>query len=99
MKSTSTNEWFFDEGCEKLPSAVILAFFTGTFLSRNDVHALQPYISLFNIMMPVRLCFENKKTLSYSFTKEKNNYSNRFEFGFFPPYFDGTLFVFILLRK
>ena len=98
MKSTSTNEWFFDEGCEKLPSAVILAFFTGTFLSRNDVHALQLYISLFNIMMPVRLRFENKKTLSYSFTKEKN-YSNRFEFGFFPPYFDGTLFVFILLRK
>ena len=40
--------------------------------------------------MPVRLCFEIKKILSLSYTKEKN-YSNRFEFRFSPPYFDGTL--------
>ena len=33
-------------------------------------------------MMSVRLCFENKKILSFSYTKEKN-YSNRFEFWFF----------------
>ena len=49
-------------------------------------------------MMPVRLCFENKNILSFSYTKEKN-YSNRFEFWFFPPYFDGTLFVYISLCK
>ena len=33
-------------------------------------------------MIPVRLCLENKKILSFSYTKEKN-YSNRLEFGFF----------------
>ena len=48
--------------------------------------------------MPARLCFENKKTLSYSFTKEKSN-SNRFEFGFFPPYFDDTLIVFHFIMQ
>ena len=40
-KNTSANEWCFDEGCEKLPSAVILAFFTGTSSLRNKIHALQ----------------------------------------------------------
>ena len=49
-------------------------------------------------MEPVRLRFENKKILSLSYTKEKNS-SNQFEFGFFPPYFDGTLFVYITLCK
>ena len=34
-KNTSANEWRFDEGCEKSPSAVILAFFTGTSSLRN----------------------------------------------------------------
>ena len=29
-KNTSANEWCFDEGCEKSPSVVILALFTGT---------------------------------------------------------------------
>ena len=43
--------------------------------------------------MPVRWCFENKKTLSFSYTRERN-YSNRFEFSFLPPHFDGTLFTF-----
>ena len=33
-------------------------------------------------MMPVRLCFENKKTLLFSYTQKKN-YRNRFEFWFF----------------
>ena len=33
-------------------------------------------------MTPVRLCFENKEILSFSYTKEKN-YRNRFEFWFF----------------
>ena len=42
--------------------------------------------------MPVRLCFENKNIRSFSYSKEKL-YSNRFEFLFFPPYFDGTLFA------
>ena len=28
IKNTSANEWCFDEGCEKSPFAVILAFFT-----------------------------------------------------------------------
>ena len=45
-------------------------------------------------MMPVRLCFENKNILSISYTKEKN--CSKFEFWFFPPYFDGTLFTFIM---
>ena len=49
-------------------------------------------------MMPVRLCFENKKILSFSCTQEKN-YSDQVEFWFFPPYFDGTLLVYILLCK
>ena len=35
-KNTSANGWRFDEGCEKSPSAVILAFFTGTSLLRNN---------------------------------------------------------------
>ena len=49
-------------------------------------------------MKAVRLCLENKNIFSFSYTKEKN-YSNRFEFWFFPPYFDGTLFVYISLCK
>ena len=40
-KNTSANEWRFDEGCEKSPSAVILAFFSGTSSLRNKIHALQ----------------------------------------------------------
>ena len=47
-------------------------------------------------MMPVRLCFENKKTLSFSYAQERN-YSNRFEFWILPTYFDGTLRVYISL--
>ena len=39
-KNTSANEWRFDEGCEKSPSAVILAFFTGTSSLKNKIHAL-----------------------------------------------------------
>ena len=39
-KNTSANEWCFDEGCEKSPSAVILAFFTGTSSLKNKIHAL-----------------------------------------------------------
>ena len=49
-------------------------------------------------MDPVRLCFENKKILSFSYTK-KTNSSNQFEFGFFPPYFDGTLFVYRFIMQ
>ena len=48
--------------------------------------------------MPVRLCFENKNILSFSYTKEKN-YMNRFKYWFFPTYFDGTLLVYISLCK
>ena len=40
-KNTSANEWRFDKGCEKSPSAVILAFFTGTSSLRNKIDALQ----------------------------------------------------------
>ena len=43
-------------------------------------------------MTPLRLCFENKEILLFSYTKEKNN-RNQFEFWFLPPYFNGTLFV------
>ena len=39
-KNTSANEWCFDEGCEKSPSAVILAFFTGTSSLRNKIDGL-----------------------------------------------------------
>ena len=39
-KDTSANEWRFDEGCEKSPSAVILAFFSGTSSLRNKIHTL-----------------------------------------------------------
>ena len=37
-------------------------------------------------MMPVRLCFENKKIISLSYKKEKNH-SNRCEFWFFSTLF------------
>ena len=77
-KDTSANEWCVKEDCEKLPYAVNLAFFTVTSSLRNKIHALQLKI-LFNIMMAVRLCFEKKKILSLSYTKEEN-YSNRFKF-------------------
>ena len=40
-KNTSANEWCFNEGFEKLPSSVILAFFTVTSSLRNKIHALQ----------------------------------------------------------
>ena len=40
-KNTSTNEWRFDEGCEKSRSVAILAFFTGTSSMRYKIHALQ----------------------------------------------------------
>ena len=40
-KNTSANEWRFDEGCEKSPSTVILAFFSGTSSLKNKIHALQ----------------------------------------------------------
>ena len=60
-QNTSANEWRFDEGCEKSPSAVILAFFTGTSSLRNLKNTLQ-----------LRLCFENKNILSFSYTKGKN---------------------------
>ena len=39
--NTAANEWRFDEGCEKSPSAVISAFFTGTSSLKNKIHALQ----------------------------------------------------------
>ena len=39
-KNTSANERRFDEGCEKSPSTVILAFFSGTSSLRNKIHAL-----------------------------------------------------------
>ena len=56
-KNTSASEWCFDEGCEKSPSAVILAFFTGTSSLRNNyTHFNHKFKSM--IMMPVRLCFE-----------------------------------------
>ena len=40
-KNTLANEWRFDEGCEKSPSAVILASFSGTSSLRNKIHALK----------------------------------------------------------
>ena len=40
-KNTSANEWRFDEGCEKSPSAVILDFFSGTSSLGNKIHALK----------------------------------------------------------
>ena len=40
-KNTSANEWCFNEDCEKLPFAVILAFFSVTSSLRNKIHALQ----------------------------------------------------------
>ena len=70
-KNTSANEWRFDEDCEKSPSAVILAFFSGTFSLRNKIHAYNDASKI--------LCFENKNFLSFSYTKEKN-YSNWVEF-------------------
>ena len=85
-ENTSANEWCFDGGCEKSPSAEILAFFTATSSLRNKIHALELYNDASKIV------FENKKILSLSYTKEiKKTYSNRFKFWFFPPYFDGTV--------
>ena len=43
--------------------------------------------------MPVRLCFENKNILSFSYTKEKKIAAIGLNSDFFPPYFDDTLFV------
>ena len=40
-KNTPAYKWRFDEGCEKSPSVVVLAFFTGTSSLRNKIHALQ----------------------------------------------------------
>ena len=40
-KNTSANEWCFDEDFRKSPSAVTLAFFTGTSSLRNKIHVLQ----------------------------------------------------------
>ena len=40
-KNTSANEWRFDEGCEKSPSVVILASFSGTSSLRNKIDALK----------------------------------------------------------
>ena len=40
-KNTSANEWCFNEGCGKLPSAVILAFSTVTSSLRNKIQARQ----------------------------------------------------------
>ena len=48
--------------------------------------------------MRVRLYFENKNILSFSYTKEKNT-GIGLNSDFFPPYFEGTLFVYILLCK
>ena len=39
-KNISANVWRFDEDCEKSPSAVILAVFSGTSSLRNKIHAL-----------------------------------------------------------
>ena len=48
-KITSANEWRFDEGCEKSPSAVILAFFTGTSSLRNlNTHPSTINLNQFN---------------------------------------------------
>ena len=48
-------------------------------------------------MMPVRLCFENKKILSCSYSKEKN-IAIGLNSDFFPPNFDGTLQIDIIFR-
>ena len=45
-KNTSANEWRFDEGCEKSPSTVILAFFTGTCSLRNLLNTRTSTINL-----------------------------------------------------
>ena len=47
--------------------------------------------------MPVRLCFENKKILSCSYSKEKN-IAIGLNSDFFPPNFDGTLQIDIIFR-
>ena len=39
--------------------------------------------------MPVRLSFENKKTVLFSYTKEKITVIG-LNSNFFPPYFDGS---------
>ena len=47
--------------------------------------------------MPVRLCFENKK--NHLVIKRKKITAIGVNSDFFPPYFDGTLFVYISLCK
>ena len=63
-ENTSANEWCFDGGCEKSPSAEVLAFFTARSSLRNKIHALQLYNDASKIV------FEKKKILSFSYTKE-----------------------------
>ena len=40
-KNISVNERCSDEGCQKLPSAVILAFFTGTSTNISTIELIQ----------------------------------------------------------
>ena len=96
-KNTSANEWRFHEGCEKSPSAVILAFFTGTSSLRNNyTHFNHKFKSM--IMMPVRLCFEIR-IFYHLVIQRKKITAIGLNSDFFPPYFDGTLFVYIALCK
>ena len=48
--------------------------------------------------MQVRLWFENKNIISFSYTKEKST-AIGFNSDFFAPYFEATLFVCISLCK
>ena len=50
-KSTFANEWCLGEGCKISLSAVILAFFTGTFSLTNKIHAVQLYIKLNHLVL------------------------------------------------
>ena len=78
-KNTSANEWCFNEGCEKSPSAETLAFLSGTSSLRNKIHEINFKYKLIIQYNNASKCFEKKKILLFGCTKEKN-YSNRFEF-------------------
>ena len=48
-KNTSASEWRFDEGCEKSPSAVILAFFTRyVFVEKKNTRTSTVTLNLHN---------------------------------------------------
>ena len=91
-KNISANDWCFSEGCEKSPSAEILTFLSGTSSLRSKIHEINfKYKLIIQYNNARKIVFWKKENSIIWLYKGKKNYSNRFEFWYFPPYFDSTL--------